>query len=213
MNKARRNALAKALPLIVQVQALIKEARDAVECVRDDEKEVYDNLSEGQQNGDMGDAMQRALDDMDEALDGFDGIDLKTIVEALEKVCDDSVDVDGAVLGKAEAEERRMARLPHWVKERIAHAEKRADDADARLGDVFPEWDEKKVKAITIDDYSSPVRGRVIPSDQVAFPAHKLRVSANRHGGGIDVDGLDMGTICILPRASNGVTIRLSRDF
>lgn len=214
MNKSRRTALAKALPLVAQAQAMLAEAKAIVESVRDDEQEVYDNLSEGQQGGDMGEAMQAALSDMEESIDGISSISFKDIVDGIERASDQSgEEVAVASLTEAEIEERRMARLPDWAKRRIAAAETKASDAEAGLRDVFAEPDEANKRQILIDDYLSPVRGRVIPSDQVSFPGYGIRVSADRHGRGVSIDGLDMGSICIMPQAGNCAIVRIERNF
>ena len=214
MNKARRNALAKALPLIAQAQALLAEAKGVVEGVRDDEQEVYDGMSEGQQGGDMGDAMQTAISDMEEAIDGIGSISLKDIVDGIERAADRSgEEIAPASLTEAEAEARRQARLPDWAKRRIAAAEARAEAADARMADVFAERDEKDAKQAVIDDYGSPVRGRVIPSEQIAFPGLGIRVYADRHGRGLAIDGTDMGVVNIVPQSGNSVILRIDRRF
>lgn len=214
MNKARRTALAKALPLIAQAQAILLEAKAVIESVRDDEQEVYDNMSEGAQAGDNGETMQAAITDMEEAIDGISSIELKDVADAIERVADvTGAEVVPAKLTQAETEARRMERLPEWAKQRIAAAERKAAEADARLADVFPEVEEGNKRQITIDDYMSPVRGRVVPSDQVAFPGHGIRVSADRHGRGVSIDGLEMGSLSVLPQAGNSVIIRVVRDF
>lgn len=210
MNKARRTALAKALPLITQAQALLEEARAAVESVRDDEQEVYDNLSEGQQGGDMGDAMQTAISDMDEAIDGIASLKLKEIAEAISRTADAEDDVSPAMMTEEEAEERRMARLPDWAKERIARAEQQAKDADARLVDVFAKPTEDP-EEIVIDDYNSPVRGRVVPSNQVAFPALGIRVRYDKQRKALEVQAMSIGTLNILPQASNTICLKVDR--
>lgn len=214
MNKARRTALAKALPLIAQAQALLAEAKSTVEAVRDDEQDVYENLSEGQQGSDMGDAMQTAISDMEEAIDGLSGISFRDVVSGIERAADEAGDeMPPADLSPDEFDARRMARLPEWAKKRIADAELKASDADARLADVFAERDESDSRQAVIDDYASPVCGRVIPSEQIAFPAQKLRVQADRHGRGLLIDGIDMGVLCILPQAGNSILVRVDRLF
>ena len=214
MNKARRSALAKALPLIAQAQALLAEAKAAVETVRDDEQEVYDGLSEGQQGSDMGDAMQTAISDMEEAIDGLAAISFKDVVDGIERAADEAgEEIAPAELSADELDARRMARLPDWAKKRIAEAEMKAADADARLADVFAERDEGDDRQAVIDDYTSPVRGRVIPSEQICFPAQKLRVQADRHGRGLMIDGIDMGVLCVLPQAGNSILVRVDKLF
>lgn len=211
MNKQRRTALAKALPLIEQAQKLLADAAAIVESVRDDERDVYEGMSEGQQSGDLGDAMQTAISDMEEAIDGIGGIDLQSLAQAVGRACDEEEGLAPPTLTERELDERRTARLPAWAKRRIAAAEEKASAAAAQLADVFTEADPEDRTQIVIDDYDSPVRGRVVPSDQVAFPGHKIRVQAERRGRGVMIDGTDMGVLSIIPQASNSVLIRLER--
>lgn len=210
MNKARRTALAKALPLIEQAQALLAQAKTIAESVRDDEQEVYDNLSEGQQAGDMGEAMQAAVSDMDEGIDALAGLDLKGPAEALGRAADAADDVAPPAMDEEEAETRRMGRLPEWARQRIAGAERRAEEADARLVDVFAEPTDDP-EEIVIDDYNSPVRGRVVPSTQVAFPALGIRVRYDRHRKALEVQAVSIGTLCLLPQASNTICLKVDR--
>lgn len=214
MNKQRRIALAKALPLVTQAQALMAQAKAIVESVRNDEQEVYDNLSEGQQGGDMGDAMQTAITDMDEAIDGIAGLDFKGVADGIGRAADELGDeIADATLSDEQIEIRRMDRLPEWAKRRLAETKARADAADARMADVFAVRDEKNPAQIVIDEFQSPVQGRVVPSDQVAFPGHGIRVYADRHGRGVMIDGTEMGTLAIMPQASNSVIIRIVKPF
>ena len=61
MNNQRRKALARALPLLEQMQVLLKDIGTIIDDVKAEEGEAYDNLSEGAQNGDTGEAIQEAL--------------------------------------------------------------------------------------------------------------------------------------------------------
>lgn len=212
MNKARKAALAKALPLLVQVQALLAEARKTIASVKDDEEEVYGNLSDGQQSGELGEAMQSAISDMEEALDGIDGLDLKDVAEAVGRVCEADEDLASPSIDEAEMESRRMARLPGWAKERIARAEDKANDADARLASSFSVRNPDDLEEITVDDYLSPLRGKVIPSTQLAFPAYGIRVSTDRHGRGVAIDGVDFGSLIVMPQSGNGIIVKLDRS-
>lgn len=58
MNKARRQSLAKAAELL-------REALEIIEAARDEEHEAFDNLPEGLQAGERGEAMQEAADALD----------------------------------------------------------------------------------------------------------------------------------------------------
>lgn len=68
MNKERRKALST---LAEEVRQLIGYAEDLIsqiETIRDEEQEYYDNMPEGIQSGEKGDAAQAAIDTMDEVI-------------------------------------------------------------------------------------------------------------------------------------------------
>lgn len=213
MNKQRRAALAKALPLIEQAQALLTQAAEIAQGVRDDEQEVYDNLSEGQQTGETGDAMQTAISSMEEAIDGIACLELKAIADAVSEAADMGAEVKAATLTEADAEKRRMARLPDWAKRRIAEAERLTAEADARLASSFGDPDPGDVTEIVIDDYLSPHRGRSLPCRQVMFPGLGVRVMVNKRGDKpmLEIQAVSIGMLNILPQASNTILIGTQR--
>ena len=72
MNDSRRKRLEKASQLISQAVAALEE-------VRDEEQEAFDNLSENLQGGEKGEAMELAVSTIEDALsslsDALSGID------------------------------------------------------------------------------------------------------------------------------------------
>lgn len=68
MNKLRREDLTRAV-------ALIADAKEIIEGARDEEQESFENLPEGIQMGERGEAMEQAADRLTEALDQFDEIE------------------------------------------------------------------------------------------------------------------------------------------
>lgn len=72
MNKERRSTIKE---LQERMQKLIEEAcslREAIDEVRDEEQEYFDNMPESLQNGDKGQKAQQAIDAMDEAVGYLD---------------------------------------------------------------------------------------------------------------------------------------------
>lgn len=61
MNKQRRAEIEKAI-------ALLDQAKDILESCASDEREGYENLSEGLQQAERGQAMETASDALDEAV-------------------------------------------------------------------------------------------------------------------------------------------------
>ena len=73
MNKTRRKQLSE---ITEQLQGL----RDLIEQLQEEEQEGFDNLPEGLQQGDRGQAMEQATEQMGTALDSID-----EAVQALEE--------------------------------------------------------------------------------------------------------------------------------
>lgn len=67
MNKLRRSQIAKVI-------AKIEEAKSALESIRDDEQDYFDNMPEGLQCSARGEAAEEAVDLMDEAIDSLDDV-------------------------------------------------------------------------------------------------------------------------------------------
>jgi hypothetical protein len=74
MNKARRAELSEIL-------ALIEEARERLEAVRDEEQEAFDNMPESLQYSARGEIMEEYVGIMDEFLDYLDTDELQNIAE------------------------------------------------------------------------------------------------------------------------------------
>lgn len=65
MNKTRRAELSKA-------ESLLNEAKELIESVQSEEQDSYDNLPESLQNGDKGQAMSEAIDNLEQAASCID---------------------------------------------------------------------------------------------------------------------------------------------
>jgi hypothetical protein len=66
MNAARRKKIDDAI-------ALIEQAKQLLEAVRDEEQEAFDNMPEALQSGDKGSQSQVAIDAIEEAFESLDG--------------------------------------------------------------------------------------------------------------------------------------------
>ena len=64
MNKSRRKECER-------IAALLDEARTALEYVKDEEQDAYDNMPEGFQNGERGEKMEECIAALDEIIDGL----------------------------------------------------------------------------------------------------------------------------------------------
>lgn len=214
MNKARRNALAKALPMLQQAATLIAQAREQVSTVHDDEDEAHGNLSDGQRDGDLGSEMAQIVSDLSDARDSLDAIDLAAVARSLSEIAD-AVDPSIAppALDEEQLNARRLARLAPWAREMIDRAEGRAAAADRRLAEAFGTPDEEDARRIVIDDYCSPLRGKVIPAEAIAFPALGVRISATRDGRSIELHATDMGNLVVRGQAANVMLVRVERGW
>lgn len=67
MNKQRRKRITEAIELLEQAQQIIEE-------VKDEEQEAYDNLPEGLQCGERGEAMKEAVNNLEESYDSVGDI-------------------------------------------------------------------------------------------------------------------------------------------
>lgn len=201
MNKSRRKQLDAALAIMVEAAAKVAEARAAIDEVRADEQEAYDNLSEGAQAGDNGEAMQSAISAMDDALSSIDALDIAKIAQDL-SACDVDADLPEAKISQAEADERRQARLPQWAKDQIARAEAATATVVTKLEGLFPEAT-NEAKELVVDDYESPVRGRVLPARQIAIPSLGLKIEVNARENLLEVTKDGFGRLKIIPGAAN----------
>lgn len=74
MNKSRRAQLSK-------IADQLSELNDAIEVIREEEQEYYDNMPESFQGGEKGDAAQEAIGELENAIS-----DLGNVVDALNGV-------------------------------------------------------------------------------------------------------------------------------
>lgn len=65
MNKQRRKEIEEAL-------TKIQDGRDAIESLKDEEQDYFDNMPESLQGGEKGDAAQSAIDALESALSSLD---------------------------------------------------------------------------------------------------------------------------------------------
>jgi len=84
MNKERRKQIDGIIARIEQeLSPLVDELRGAIEEVRDEEQEYFDNMPESLQGGDKGNLAEAAVDALEEAVSGFDDLDLEGLINNL----------------------------------------------------------------------------------------------------------------------------------
>lgn len=211
MNKARRNALKKALPFILEAQKAMEKALSIVSDTKDEEKEAYDNLNTSMQEGDMGQSMEEAINLLEEITDSFDAIDLKIIAEKIAEVADVNCEEDFKIakITEAEAEKRKYDRLPEWAKSRIQVLEKKVLETEEKLRNMFPDPDPEKTGQILIEDYGSPMRGKVLPAEMIKITGSNIRIygERKRKGDAICIEATDMNVLSVRPSASNTIMV------
>lgn len=85
MNAKRRKAIKEVAGRIASLREAVEAMVTDLETIRDEEQEAYDNLPEGIQAGDRGDAMQAAISDLDSAINDLQTLDLDGIETCLEE--------------------------------------------------------------------------------------------------------------------------------
>lgn len=210
MNKARRKQLDAALQTLAEAAAKMAEARAAIAVVRDDEQEVFDNMSEGAQQGENGEAVQACVTAMEEALDDLDAVNLAEIATKL-AACEVESDLPAATLSEAQAETRRQARLPDWAKTRIGRLETELAQTQDAARNMFAEADPDK-KQFIIDDYDSPTRGRALPAQRIVVPSVGLRIEISRRGKLLEITKDGFGLLKVLPQAANSIMVGVEDD-
>ena len=68
MNKDRRKTLERLVAEVSNLQGKLADIRMEIESARDEEQEYYDNMPESFQSGEKGDAVQAAVEALEEAL-------------------------------------------------------------------------------------------------------------------------------------------------
>ncbi|AUX83266.1 hypothetical protein PBI_RACCOON_53 [Microbacterium phage Raccoon] len=84
MNAGRRKEIEAIIGKLADLEALKTEIQEAIEQVRDEEQEYYDNMPEGLQQSDRGYAAEEAANQLDEAASMLDDLDIDSLRGNLE---------------------------------------------------------------------------------------------------------------------------------
>ena len=87
MNKARRKELAQIVAKLEALEALHLEIKDELQAVIEEEQEAFDNLPEGFQESERGEQMQEYIDAMESALDDLEQLDIDEVRDQLTDIC------------------------------------------------------------------------------------------------------------------------------
>lgn len=71
-----------------EAAALLTAAKEAIESIKEEEEEAYDNLPDSFQEGAQGDQMQENINAMDEVIDNLDtqASDIEEYIQSLENL-------------------------------------------------------------------------------------------------------------------------------
>ncbi len=212
MNNERRNAIAKISPLMDAINEKIAEAVAILEDVKSDEESMYDEMSEGRQNGDKGEEAQSCINAMSTLIDELQSINITEQLSELAQAVDrDLPEITGRI-SKVEAQKRRDARLPQWAKDHMRRLVEQAERAEEKLSAKYqaPGKDSRKP---VFGGYHSPLAGMEIPTDQVEFPQVGIRLSYDHQLKAVEVYGMNMGSLVVRANSSNVMYIKATRDF
>lgn len=87
MNRMRRKELARIVEKLERLEALRLEIKEELETVMEEEQEALDNMPESLQDGEKGQQMQEYIDAMESALDDLEEIDIDNVRDQLYDIC------------------------------------------------------------------------------------------------------------------------------
>lgn len=84
MNSERRKEIAALIHRVEELGDQIALLQEAVEAVRDDEQDYYDNMPVSLQGGERGQAAEEALSYLEDAISAIEDFDVDSITSSLE---------------------------------------------------------------------------------------------------------------------------------
>ena len=85
MNKERRRKIDKAVENVNSLQNVLEELQQQIEEIRDEEQDYLDNIPENLQNSERYETAENDLDNLEEAVNWFDNIDIDELLSLLEE--------------------------------------------------------------------------------------------------------------------------------
>ena len=85
MNKERRRKIDKTVENVNSLQNVLEELQQQIEEIRDEEQDYLDNIPENLQNSERYETAENALDNLEEAVNWFDNIDIDELLSLLEE--------------------------------------------------------------------------------------------------------------------------------
>lgn len=204
----RRDEIA-AFPLIAAAILALDEAKAIVQSARDDEDASFEAMPERLKNSDRGEVSQTALAALDEALEGFEALDLKAIVVALGEASDrrPAMEPAEAKLTRDDVEQRRYERLPRWAKLRMEALKAAAEASKQETAAAFGERKEGSTRPVVLDYMGGSLDGRELPCDRVEWPEVGVRAYIEKGRGGVTLHAKD-GRLVVWSQCANEVIVR-----
>lgn len=88
MNKIRRKALRAIITKLEELETIRSAIREELEEIMDEEQEALDNMPESLQESERGQQMQEYIDSISSVMDDLDYIDVESMGQALEEICE-----------------------------------------------------------------------------------------------------------------------------
>lgn len=86
MNKQRRKLIAEAIEQLEIIEAAHARAVELLEQAKDGEREAFDNMPESLQGAEKGQAIESNADELQEAIDALEGLEIGNVPEQLRGV-------------------------------------------------------------------------------------------------------------------------------
>lgn len=88
MNEKRRKEIRRIADLLREIGSKFDDVKSALEIVRDEEREYYDNMHENLQSGDRGSRADEAASALEETYDEIENVDIDDLITKIEGAAD-----------------------------------------------------------------------------------------------------------------------------
>lgn len=212
MNNTLRNKAATANGLLAAVFSNLEKVAMILEEVKGEEEDMFNERSEGWQQGEKGEESQAVITALDTAIDAIQSLDLAEAFGELAQTLDRDFDVPEPKLSKQAQQDRLDERLPKRVKDLLSRHNERAAAAEQKARDMFVPWTEDSERPMFDMIMGGPLKGMEVPADRVKFPQCGITVSYCKHMKSIEIKGDGFsGGVTIRANASNVMYANVER--
>lgn len=206
MNNDRRTQVQDAAKLIAAGAAQIREGRDILDAVKDEEKEALDAMPDGLKAGDRGQEMEAAVSQLEEAVDALDSLGFDAIGRAMEEATGrDVAEMPDATMDSTTVKARQWDRLPAWAKAEIERLRSELASTQEKAREVYGD---PGPDSFVVADYFSPHQGRALPFERITLRGITVEVDEGREG--IQLHS-SQGSLIVVPQVSNTLFVEVRR--